>query len=282
MRNGKGMRYRGWISFLALLILAGCTVRPELPPISESGTHSPGKIVWRDLLTSDVDEAGRFYEQLLGWETERLSDGYRLILFEGRPIGGIARKDDDETAAQWVPFMSVADVDRAVGTVEASGSEVYLSPIDLPKRGTLALVADPQGAAFGVMRSEGGDPADRKAAIGDWLWNELWLEDPDAVLPFYQKLAGLRPESVDADGVDYRFLESDGVPRAGLVKRPESVIRNTWVNYVRVEDPSDMARRAEALGGRVLMAPRPDVRRGSVAIIADPTGGAILLQKWPV
>lgn len=270
------------LAALTALMLGGCMMRSELPPISESGSHSPGKIVWRDLLTSDVDKAGRFYEQLLGWKMEPLSDGYHLIRFEGRLIGGIARKDDAETTAQWIPFMSVADVDRAIGTVEASGSKVYLAPINLPRRGRLALVADPQGAAFGVMNSEGGDPAEHEAPIGDWLWNEIWLEDPDAVLPFYREIAGLTPETRDFDGNSYRFLQSDGVPRAGLVKKPDPNVRDTWVNYVRVADPSAIAERAKALGGTVLMAPRPDVHRGTVAIIADPTGGALLVQKWPI
>lgn len=282
MNSQSGARIARRFAVVVVLILGGCTLRPELPPISETGTHSPGKIVWRDLLTSDVDKAGRFYEQLLGWKTEPLSDGYHLIRFQGRLIGGIARKRDAETRAQWIPFVSVADVERAVETVEASGSRVFLGPVELPKRGTVAVVADPQGAAFGVMHADGGDPADREAVVGDWLWNEIWLDDPDAVLPFYEKLAGLRPETIDVDGNSYRLLESDGVPRAGLLKKPAPDIRDTWVNYVRVEDPSAMVGRVEALGGRVLMAPRADIHQGTVAIIADPTGGAILLQKWPI
>jgi hypothetical protein len=35
------------------------------------------------------------------------------------------------------------------------------------------------------------------------------------------------------------------------------------------------------LGGTVLFAPRPDVRSGSLAIVADPTGAALALQRWP-
>jgi hypothetical protein len=31
-----------------------------------------------------------------------------------------------------------------------------------------------------------------------------------------------------------------------------------------------------------VLEPRSDVRKGTLAIVADPTGGAIALQKWPL
>jgi predicted enzyme related to lactoylglutathione lyase len=40
------------------------------------------------------------------------------------------------------------------------------------------------------------------------------------------------------------------------------------------------AQRAKQLGGKVLVAPHPDVRDGTVALIADPSGALIALQKW--
>jgi hypothetical protein len=43
-----------------------------------------------------------------------------------------------------------------------------------------------------------------------------------------------------------------------------------------------MAAKVAALGGRVILPPRPEIRNGTVAIVADPTGGAVALQKWPL
>jgi predicted enzyme related to lactoylglutathione lyase len=276
------MRFLRWVSVLAFLTFAGCASQTDLPPISESGVHLPGKIVWRDLLTSDVETAGRFYEQLLGWDIEPWSHDYHVILHQGRLIGGIARKRDADKQAQWIAFMSVTDVNQAVEIVRSSGSRVILPPRDMPLRGSVAVIEDSEGAAFGVVHSDSGDPPDREADIGDWLWEEVWVTDPDAVLPFYEKIAGLRPANINIQGVDYRYLESDGTPRMGVVKKPDVKIGNSWVNYVRVADPEAVARRAESLGGKVLMAPREDIRQGSVAIIADPTGGALLVQRWPL
>jgi len=42
------------------------------------------------------------------------------------------------------------------------------------------------------------------------------------------------------------------------------------------------AARAAQLGGRVLLAPRSDLRDGTLALIADPTGAVLALQKWPL
>jgi hypothetical protein len=42
-----------------------------------------------------------------------------------------------------------------------------------------------------------------------------------------------------------------------------------------------MAARTEQLGGRILVPVSPDLRNGSVAVVADSGGAAIALQKWP-
>jgi len=39
--------------------------------------------------------------------------------------------------------------------------------------------------------------------------------------------------------------------------------------------------RVEELGGRVLFPPDPEIRGGGVAVVADPSGAAITIQKWP-
>jgi predicted enzyme related to lactoylglutathione lyase len=55
-----------------------------------------------------------------------------------------------------------------------------------------------------------------------------------------------------------------------------------WLPYVRVADPAAVAARVEALDGEVLIAPADSVRAGSVALIADPSGAVLAVQKWPV
>ena len=54
-----------------------------------------------------------------------------------------------------------------------------------------------------------------------------------------------------------------------------------WLPYVLVADPAALAARVEGLGGRVLLSPQPEHRKGSLAVVADPTGAVVALQKFP-
>jgi uncharacterized protein len=58
-------------------------------------------------------------------------------------------------------------------------------------------------------------------------------------------------------------------------------IQPNWLPYVRVDDPAAMGARAVALGGRILVAASPERRNGSLVVIADPSGAALALQKFP-
>jgi predicted enzyme related to lactoylglutathione lyase len=49
---------------------------------------------------------------------------------------------------------------------------------------------------------------------------------------------------------------------------------------VRVDDPAALAERVTELGGSVVIAPRPDVRDGTLALVLDPSGAPVALQKW--
>jgi hypothetical protein len=59
-------------------------------------------------------------------------------------------------------------------------------------------------------------------------------------------------------------------------------VRAHWLPYLRVEDPGSLAARVEELGGKLLLAPSDAARRGSVAIVLDPSGAPVAFQKWPV
>jgi hypothetical protein len=63
----------GFAVFLAASVLAAS---PELPPLNDppTGTRLPGKFVWVDLLTPDVERAGAFCGKLFGWTFRNSSD----------------------------------------------------------------------------------------------------------------------------------------------------------------------------------------------------------------
>ncbi len=83
-------------------------------------------------------------------------------------------------------------------------------------------------------------------------------------------------------GRPYTVFKRDGTPRAGLLVDPFPEVTPYWLSYVRVEDPAAVVAKVEGLGGQVLLKPDPKHRNGTVAIIADPTGAEVAIQKWPI
>ena len=269
----------------------GCSQLPTASPFKGtelSSTPLLGKFVWRDLVTENPDAVKPFYAALFGWQFEEgraLGAPYTLIKSGGQYIAGISktrRPQPDQPVSQWLSFMSVADVDRAVEKTRAAGGSLVAGPLDLPNIGRGAVVLDPDGAPLGLLRSSIGDPADAaEPAVNRFLWTEHLSRDPQASADFYAALVGFEVRKIDSGGKHYWVLVK-GRERAGLLRNPIAVDRPIWLASIRVADPAASAARAAQLGGRVLLAPRADLRNGTLALIADPTGAVLALQKWPL
>ncbi len=276
---------------LLLVALGGCASSPAtVPPLSPrpSGDHQVGQFVWYDLLTNDLDGAKRFYGGLFGWTFDDGGEDepvYTTIRHGGRAIGGIAyipRMKAQVNASQWVSNLSVEDVDRAAAYVANNGGSVEAEPQELPHRGRVAVVRDNQGALVAIVRSQSGDPVEDRAMDGGWLWTELWTRDADSSIRFYEGLVGYEHRELEdrAPGTYYLF-EKDGEVQAGVLAYDFEQVEPNWLPYIRVDDPADLVRRVEELGGRVLIAPNPEIRGGTAAVIADPSGAAVTIQQWP-
>lgn len=286
-------RRRGMAAALlaAFGLATGCTSLPSASPFKGAELSAApllGKFVWRDLVTDNPDAVKPFYAALFGWEFEEgraLGAPYTLVKSGGQYIAGISRarrQRPDQPVSQWLSFMSVADVDRAAEQTRSAGGSIVAGPLDLPNVGRGAVVLDPDGAPLGLLRSSIGDPADTPTpALNRFLWTEHLSRDPQASADFYVGLAGFEVRKIDFAGMPYWLLVK-GRERAGLLRNPIAVDRPIWLAYVRVADPGATAARAAQLGGRVLLAPRQDLRNGTLALIADPTGAVLALQKWPI
>jgi predicted enzyme related to lactoylglutathione lyase len=55
----------------------------------------------------------------------------------------------------WGVYFQVTDCDAAVAKVTSLGGRKYMGPMDVAGVGRFAVVADPQGAAFSVIRLDG-------------------------------------------------------------------------------------------------------------------------------
>jgi hypothetical protein len=264
----------------ALLAAAPEAPRPNLP----------GKFVWHDLLTTDSPAVEKFYAGLFGWTFEvqkGRENPYKVIRLAGVPVGGIvdvSAKKSEVPSSTWLSYISVADVDKAVAGFRGGSGKVLREPGPVGSSATAAVVVDPQGAILGLAKIAKGDPPDVDLVPeGSFLWMEYVAQDAPGAIAFYKDALGYIVERIDGGAaVEYYALKVGDKPRAGLYATPWKEVRSNWLPYVRVADAAAAAKKAEALGGRVLLAPKPEVRNGTLAIVTDPSGAALALQKWPI
>ena len=107
-----------------------------------------------ELWTGDVERARGFYAGLVGYEDTSMiqSDGrpYVLLVSSGRPRGGVTAPPVPDAAPQWVPQVSVLDLDRTLDLVEQYGGTVLVRPGRLGSVEGVAVFADPTGALMGI------------------------------------------------------------------------------------------------------------------------------------
>lgn len=247
-----------------------------------------GKFVWHDLITDDVESARNFYGGLFGWgfkdTTGPRGNDYTVITASGRCVGGIVGLADppDADYSRWLPYLSVADVDAASELTETAGGRIIVAPLELENIGRAAAVTDPQGAVLGLLRSRVGDPQDPPRSDGGLVvWNELLAADDAGAAEFYRSLAGFEVVTRNRRGGEYTELMAQGRPRAGIMNRPDSRVAPIWLTHFAVDDVVLAASQAERLGGRVLLAPSPELREGTLAVITDPAGAILALQQVP-
>lgn len=120
--------------------------------------NEPGALGWNELGTRNPGAAMAFYGAVFGWGFEEPRSGpmedYKVITLGDPAVGGmanIAGRVPDEVPDHWMPYFWVEDADGAVETVKATGGDVAFGPVDIPV-GRFAMVSDPFGANFAVMR----------------------------------------------------------------------------------------------------------------------------------
>jgi uncharacterized protein len=279
-------------SLVGAFLAPVAAARAPLPAVVVPATqeHHVGKVIFVELVTPDLAVAKRFYGGLFGWTFRDIKVGtttYAEALLDDQPVGGLFQKNvpaGEHRQPSWLAYFAVQDVDAATQTAVQHGAKLLFAPHSFPDRGREAVLADPEGGVFALLASSSGDPPDLLADPGEWIWNSLITTDPDTAAKFYQTLFGYEVFEVPAEqGAGHFILASGGYARASVNPRPPSRpnMRPHWLSYIRVEDATATAAKAVALGGRVLVEPRPSRGGGKIALLADPLGAPFGLLEWP-
>jgi len=110
-----------------------------------------------------------------------------------------------------------------------------------------------------------------------FVWFDLVTKDLGAAQAFYTPLMGwgTKDAQMPPPAHKYTMFNWKGEDFGGMVPLPGPEVPNHWMPYVSVDDVDRISRRAEQLGGKVLM-PGMDIPQvGRFSVIADPTGGMV-------
>ena len=115
--------------------------------------REPGALGWTELLTNDTEAARTFYTSLFGWKP-KVSPEYTEFSVDSTPDAGMMKIDPKwgNVPPNWMPYFQVSDCDATAKKVTELGGRVMMGPNDIPNVGRFAVVADPQGAVFAVIR----------------------------------------------------------------------------------------------------------------------------------
>lgn len=254
-----------------------------------------GEFIWYELLTDDSDAALAFYSAILGWQASDSGQpgmDYRILTArdndsgEEHHVGGLMQLTDDmrQHGARpiWLGYLSVDDVDHTLARIVAAGGKVQMPASDIPEVGRIAMVTDPQGVPFYIMRAISDQTslafAFDKPRIGHCAWNELITTDPEAAKAFYFKEFGWTKdgEMPMGDMGNYEFIRHNGVIGAimpTLTEMPHPL----WNYYFRCAYIDDACQAITNNGGKILHGPE-EIPGGEYILKAvDPQGALFSL-----
>jgi predicted enzyme related to lactoylglutathione lyase len=254
--------------------------------MSEKRYVGPGKFVWHELATSDVDRAVEYYGRLFKWSFKDLYRGesgmYRSFGADGVDFGGIVTLEHgSDKQPGWLPYVTVENVDQGVANAEQLNGTVITSASDVAGFGRCAVVRDPTGTPIALHA--GGDPREElyqgPPRPGSIIWNDLICRDPQAAGKFYCGVFGWQAFTIDLeDQGTYFLLRRGDVNEAGILLKPDAAVGgSSWLPYVAVEDLDVSCVEAAHYGGAIHVPPSDLHGAGRFAVTGDPTGAVIAL-----
>jgi predicted enzyme related to lactoylglutathione lyase len=246
-----------------------------------------GRLLWYELLTTDVDAAERFYTAVVGWTTapfEGSPQRYDMWMRAGSiPVGGVMPIPEGmHFPPHWGMYVGVPKLEDGVAQIERLGGSALSPVIDVPTVGRMRTMKDPQGVAFSIY--EPASPPQQpegEPQLGDVSWHELYTTDADAALSFYTTLFGWRPtESMDMGEMGKYHMFGRTLPLGGMMNKPPAMAQapSHWGFYFRVTDVHAGAERIKANGGQVLNGPMEVPGGDWIVNGMDPQGAAFSLH----
>ncbi|GHJ45832.1 putative glyoxylase CFP32 [Catellatospora sp. TT07R-123] len=120
--------------------------------------NEPGSVTWNELMTADLDASKVFYQEVFGIDERdvAMAEGmtYTLLEVGGRPVAGAMPIDPawGPMPSHWSVYFAVDDCDSAFAQALELGANKIMPPENSPA-GRFAILSDPQGAGFSIIRN---------------------------------------------------------------------------------------------------------------------------------
>ena len=180
----------------------------------------------------------------------------------------------------WFCYIGVADVDGTAEKIKSLNGSVLMDAQDIPGVGRFAMVADPQGLIFYIMR--GNSPQESQAfhvtAPGHCGWHELVTSDHKAAFAFYGELFDWENNETMPMGEmgDYCFINHAG-QRIGAMMTAGAGWTTRQSYYFNVPSIDAAIPRITGGGGAVTMGPHEVPGGMHIVMAIDPQGAAFAL-----
>jgi predicted enzyme related to lactoylglutathione lyase len=117
---------------------------------------------WHDLAAAEPAAALSFYETAFGWTSavQRANGGsFFRLRADGRDVGSMyplsRAQRDAGVPSHWTSYVRTDGIQRATRRVLDAGGRVLVSPFAVHGMASIALIADPTGALFGLWEDPG-------------------------------------------------------------------------------------------------------------------------------
>jgi uncharacterized protein len=248
-----------------------------------------GSPIWYELMSKDPLAARRFYSAVIGWQIDESPPAgstmdCRMIAAADGLVGGVFRLTTEMcqqgAAPSWLMYIGVDDVDSSVAAISAVGGRVHLAAHDISNVGRIAMVSDPQGAPFYLMRgaSEEISTACDPNRVGHGAWHELHAADGSTATEFYKAQFGWgKSGAVDMGPMGiYQLFTINGLELGGIMS-DSNFPRPAWLQYFRVDGIERAALRIVEAGGQVNLGPMEVPGGAWIVNGIDPEGAIFAL-----
>lgn len=124
----------------------------------------PNALVWNELVTREPEKSRAFYTQVFGWDTEVQDDNgspvpYTNFKNKGRMAAGMMPMTEEWTGVppHWSIYIAVEDAAATAARAQSLGGSIVTDAFEGGDVGTIAVLRDPQGAVFNVIRMNYAD-----------------------------------------------------------------------------------------------------------------------------